>query len=58
MDRSQNPVFIRENNLKLILHPVEYVDVLFPVYTHNKGGLQKTRYILSTEDFLISSNEK
>ena len=29
---SPNPEFIRENNLKEILHPVEFVDAIFPVY--------------------------
>ena len=32
VDGSPNPEFIRENNLKVILHPVEFVDALFPVY--------------------------
>ena len=32
VDSSQNPEFIRDNHLKTILHPVEFVDALFPVY--------------------------
>ena len=49
VDGSPNPVFIQENNLKLISHPLEFVDALFPVYNKKKGGRQKTPSILYTE---------
>ena len=58
MDGSPNPEFIRENDLKEILHPVEFLDALFSVYKQKNDGHQKTPSLLSTEDFLEFSNEK
>ena len=55
---SQNPAFVRENNLKPIFHPFKYVDDIFPVYKQKKGGHQNTPYLLSTEDLLKWLNEK
>ena len=45
---SLSPEFIKENNLKPTLHPVEFVDDIFPVYKQKEGGNQKTTYNLST----------
>ena len=58
MDGSPNPEFIRENDLKEILHPVVFLDALFPIYKQKKGGRQNKCYFLSTEYFLKWSNEK
>ena len=58
MNGIPNPEFIQENNLKPKSHPLEFVDALFSVYKQNKGGHQKTPYLLSTENLLKWSNEK
>ena len=44
--------------MKIILHPVEFLDALFPVYKQKRGVRQKKPYLLSTEDFLKWSNER
>ena len=44
--------------MKSTFYPIKYVDALFPVYNINKGGLQKTPSVLSTEELLKFSNEK
>ena len=53
-----NPAFIREKNSNLTLHPVRFVDTIFPVYKQNKRRLQKTTSLFATEDFLNWPNEK
>ena len=58
MNGNPNPEFIQEKILKPNFHPVEFVDTLFLVYKQDKGGHQKTPYLLSTEDLLRWSNEK
>ena len=56
MDGSPNPEFIRENDLKEILHPVEFLDALFPVYNQEKSGCQNTPSLIYIDDFLKWSN--
>ena len=49
VNRSPNTAFIWDNNLKLTLNQVEFLDALFPVYKQNKGGFQNTPSLLHTE---------
>ena len=55
---SPNIEFIWEKKLKLTLHPVKFLDTIFPIKKQNKGTLQKTPSLISTEDFLNWLNEK
>ena len=52
MDGNPNTLFIQEKNLKPILHPVGFLDALFPVYNKKNGKLQKAHYFISTKDFM------
>ena len=58
VDGSEKPVFIQENNLKLLSHPVEFVDTIFPVYKKNKSENQETLSLLSNEELMEFSNKK
>ena len=57
MDVSPNPEFIRENNLKSTLYPVEFLGTICTVYKQKKGRNQNTPSLISTEDLLNWSNE-
>ena len=55
---SPHPAFIQINNFKPTLHPIKFVDTLFPVYNQKKGGHQNMPSLISTEDLMKWSNEK
>ena len=58
VNSSPNSELIHKKFLKPTLHPVKFVDAIFPVYKQNKVWSRKSPSLLSTEDFLKWKNEK